>query len=160
MSTQTTVDGVAALMKALHALTGQDVLVGIPSTATARKEKGEAADNAMLGYIHEFGAPAANIPARPFLVPGVAAAADKINERFRKAAEAALTRDPGGVARNMVGAGMAAAASVKSLINDGIAPALSERTLAARQAKGYKGTKPLVRTGQLRNSITYVMRKK
>lgn len=160
MSIQTTVDGVAALMKALHALTGRDILVGIPSTATARKEPGEKADNAMLGYIHEFGAPAANIPARPFLVPGVEAAAMQVTQRLRNAAAAALVGDAVRVNQQMVGAGMAAASSVKNRINDGITPALSEHTLAARKAKGYKGTKPLVRTGQLRNSITYVIRNK
>lgn len=160
MSLTTTRDGVAALMKALHALTDRVVLVGIPSTATERKEKGEAADNAMLGYIHEFGAPAANIPARPFLVPGVEAAAMQVTTRLRAAAEAAIVGDTARVNQQMTGAGMAAASSVKNRINDGIKPDLSPRTLAARKAKGYKGTTPLVRTAQLRNSITYVIRKK
>lgn len=160
MSTTTTRDGVAALMRSLHALTGRDVLVGIPSTATARKGPGEAADNAMLGYIHEFGAPAANIPARPFLIPGVEAAAMQVTARLRAAAEAALVGDTARVNQQMAGAGMAAASSVKNRINDGIEPALSPRTLAARKARGYRGEKPLVRTGQLRNSITYVIRNK
>jgi hypothetical protein len=33
-------------------------------------------------------------------------------------------------------------------------------TLERRRAKGRTGTKPLIDTGQLRNAITYVLRKK
>lgn len=153
-------DHLARTLKALHALTGQDVLVGIPTTRTERKEKGEPVNNAEIGYWMEFGAPAANIPARPFLIPGVQAVRPQVNDRMRKAAQAALMGDLAGVERQLTGAGTTAASSVKNLINDGIAPELSARTLAARRARGVTRTKPLVDTAQLRNSITYVIRKK
>ena len=37
-------------------------------------------------------------------------------------------------------------------------PGPAESTLAAREAVGFKGTKSLIVTGQLRNAITFVVR--
>lgn len=64
-----TVDNVARLLANVAELTASDVLVGVPAAKTARKDG--AITNASLAYIHEFGSPAHNIPARPFLFPGV-----------------------------------------------------------------------------------------
>lgn len=160
MSVETKVDNMAAIMRALHSLTGRDVLVGIPSERSERLDKGEPIDNATLGYIHEFGAPRANIPARPFLFPGVEDARPEVLERFAKATEAALQGKDGEVERQLHTAGLIAQNKVRARINEGIAPELSESTIKARQARGRTGTKPLIDTGQLRNSITYVIRKK
>ncbi|MDD1617199.1 MAG: hypothetical protein LUQ28_12105, partial [Methylococcaceae bacterium] len=56
-------------------------------------------------------------------------------------------------------AGIVAQNSVKATITkgEGFEP-LAESTIKARQRKGFKGTKPLIRTGQLRNSITYIVK--
>jgi len=56
-------------------------------------------------------------------------------------------------------AGIVAQNSVKAAITkgEGFAP-LADATVKARQRKGFKGTKPLIRTGQLRNSITYIVK--
>jgi hypothetical protein len=153
-------DAMAKLMKSLHALTGRDVLVGVPTTRADRKEKGEPVNNAEIGYWQEFGAPAANIPARPHLIPGVEAAADDINKQFRAAAVAALRGEAHEVDRRMNAAGLLAQNSVRRLIGDGLVPELAARTLAARRARGRTGEKPLIDTGQYRNSITYVIRRK
>lgn len=147
-------------MKSLHALTGRDVLVGIPSSATARKEKGEPMDNATLGYIHEFGAPRANIPARPFLIPGIENGKDAINKQLQAATVAALSGNADEVDRRLHAAGLTAQNYVRARINSGIPPALTDATLAARRRRGRTGDKPLIDTGQLRNAITYVIRKK
>jgi hypothetical protein len=77
-------------------------------------------------------------------------------------------------------AGLLTASSMKSVINAGIAPTLKYSTLlgrirnrtsvkgakaeiAARNAgevAGLTNAKPLIATGQMRNSITYVLRNK
>ncbi len=67
----------------------QKVLIGIPAEKSARS--GSAMDNATLGYIHEYGAPEANIPARPFLGPGIEASEAMIVTEMRRAAEKAIT---------------------------------------------------------------------
>jgi phage gpG-like protein len=56
------------------------VFVGILRTATSRG--GDILVN--LAKIHEYGAPRANIPARPFFGPVFDAEKDKIQERFAK----------------------------------------------------------------------------
>lgn len=151
-------DEASKIMTLIKALTGRDVLVGIPSSATARKEKGDPMDNATLGYIHEFGAPAAGIPARPFLLPGVADAQAGIAAQLGKAATAALNKDANETDARLHAAGMVAQNSVKRTINSDLPPPLAEGTLAARRRRGRTGTVALIDTGQLRNSITYVVR--
>ena len=41
--------------------------------------------------------------------------------------------------------------------NDGIPPALVPATLAARKRAGFRGETPLLRSGQLRNGVQYVV---
>lgn len=60
----------------------KEVLIGIPMSTTERPD-GEIT-NAELGYIHEYGAPEANIPARPFLIPGVESVKGKALELMKK----------------------------------------------------------------------------
>ena len=62
-------DRVSEVLSAVTKLVGREVLVGIPEDNTERVN-GDEATNAQLGYVHEFGSPAKNIPARPFLIPG------------------------------------------------------------------------------------------
>ena len=75
MSVKVTKDNTDALVKAVRSLTSKEWLIGIPATkgVDRQKEEGEKLplNNALLGYIHEFGEPDRNIPPRPVLVPGV-----------------------------------------------------------------------------------------
>lgn len=152
-------DKMPGLLKAMSALARSEVLVGVPAESTERDD-GEPINNATLGYIHETGAPAAGIPARPFLVPGVSAVEDKVAQQLGKAAQASLKGDQRAVDQRLHAAGLVAETSVKNTINAGIDPALADATIAARQARGRTGTTPLVDTGKLRNSITHVVRRK
>lgn len=173
------VDKLAAVVKSINALTGKDVLIGIPDKTTERNSAEDdhgPVTNATLGYIHEFGSPANNIPPRPFLIPGVRDATDDYDQRLKKAAQLALDGDLSGVDVQLNRAGQKARDSVKAKINSGDFLPLSEATLRARARRGRKGAqaelasraagnapnndnaKPLIDTGQLRNSITYVVR--
>lgn len=152
-------DGMPALLKGMADLVKSEVLVGIPAQTTERQD-GEPINNATLGYIHENGAPAAGIPARPFLVPGVAAVEDKVAAQLGKAASASLAGDARAVNQRLHAAGMVAESSVKNTINAGVEPKLADSTIAARERRGRSGTVPLIDTGKLRNSITHVVRRK
>jgi phage gpG-like protein len=151
-------DNTAAVLRTVQEMAGKRVLIGIPAEKAARK--GDAITNASLGYIHENGSPARNIPARPFLKPGVEQAASKCAEVLGKFAKTAFN-NPSDIDKGLNAAGLIAQASVKKRIvsGEGFAP-LKAGTIAARKRVGAKGTKPLIRTGQLLNSITYVVREK
>ncbi|MFY2645657.1 MULTISPECIES: hypothetical protein [Achromobacter] len=159
MSMTVTTDKLAQVLAAMAQLVKKDVLVGIPDSAPEREED-TPLSNAQIGYILDNGSPMANIPPRPFLVPGVENAQDEIVEDFRGGAKAALEGSPAGVERALVRAGLRAQNSVRAMIQDGPFEALAPRTLADRKKRGRTGEKPLLDTGQLRNSVTYVVRKK
>lgn len=172
-----TADRLDDVVSNINALLKQDVLVGIPAS-DGERNAGEPINNAALGYIHENGSPANNIPARPFLVPGVAGASEAIEQKLRKAADAALNGQRRKIGEQLNAAGMVARDAVKSAINSGDFAPLSEATLKARAARGRKGAvaelasraagnapnnsnaRPLIDTGQLRNAINYVVRDK
>lgn len=163
------------------------LLVGIPGDSPARDpepgEKGTPPNNAVLGLINELGDDERNIPARPFLIPGVLSIQDKIVDQFRKAGEDALDRDFGQVEARFVKAGTIAADAVKAKLTDGPFAPLSQRTIEARARRGRKGAKqyvklqsqgvpraalddlgdqalvrPLIDSGQLRRAVTYVVK--
>lgn len=150
------------LKAALKALSARRVLVGIPAEkAIRRPESAEDRDpinNAALLYIHEHGAPGANIPARPALIPGIASVQPSINAEFKACAAAYLSFRPADVTVTLNRVGLMASQAVKLKITDGPFEPLKPATIAARRRKGYQGTSPLIRTGQMRNAVTYVIR--
>lgn len=180
MTTIITQDHMAEVMRNIRQLAKREVLVGIPSDKADRRTKGEAINNATIGYIMEHGSPARNIPARPHMIPGIANARPAITQRFEKAAKAGLQGDMDEAERQLAAAGNAAANSIKALITAGLSPALAEATLLSRvrrnrAAKGAAAelarrasgvapgsdlAKPLIESGQYRNAITYVLKTK
>lgn len=152
-------DDVARLMASIRAMADiGDVLVGIPDTKDSRDDS--PIGNAAIGYINEFGSPAQGIPPRPFLGPGVEAVTDKYADIMAKAsAEALTTMNPSAITKGQNKAGLIAQNSVRATITagDGFAP-LSDATIRARKARDVTRTKPLIDTGSLRTSITYIIR--
>lgn len=146
------------LLKSVKLLTERQVLVGVPDVKADREDKG--INNAALAYIHDQGSPAQNIPARPFLGPGIKDAKLEIQRRLEQVAKIALRgairQD---IERGLSAVGMTAQSAVRNRITKGPFAVLKPATLAARRRRGRRGTKPLIDTGQLRNSITYVVRK-
>jgi hypothetical protein len=185
MTVKITIDKLGDVIKAISQLSNKDVLVGIPDSAPERTDT--PISNAQIGYVMETGSPAHNVPARPFLVPGVADVQSECADRLGKAADAALSGNQAGAERQMSSAGMVASQSVKKKIGSNIPPALSPETIRNRhksrktqsmradekaylkdvasgtdpaQAQSAAGIIPLINTGSLRNSITYVVRDK
>ncbi len=152
-----TADFVGDFKDVLAKLKTDSVLVGVPQENTTRKA-GDPINNATLMAINEFGSPANNIPARPVMQIGIKNAQDAIADQFGKAAKFALTNGANAVDVFYERAGIIASNSIKKAINDqdGIDPPAAS-TLRARARRGFRGTKALIVTGQLRNSITYVV---
>lgn len=183
-----TKDSVSQVIAGINELVQKQVLVGIPDSSTDRQSEIDGPmTNATLGYIHELGSPQANIPARPFLVPGVQKAEDKAVAYMEKAAVATLSRDPKKTNAYLNDAGIVAMNSARNEITTGDFEPLSPYTVAARHrsrntksmrkseekylelvangmspaaAQEAAGIRPLINTGQLRNAITYVVRDK
>ena len=177
-----TADNVAELRLMMKILAEREVLVGFPEETTTRDDDDSDPDitNAGLGYIHDNGAPEQNIPARPFMIPGMTNAIPQATQALVNVARNVLTkRSPEQVEMGLTRVGLAVQYALRSKINEGIPPPLSERTLRERASRGTKGrkgankelqrrmageqpstqfAKPLIDTGQLRNAINFVIR--
>jgi hypothetical protein len=160
-------DKEADLDKAIKQLTSTTVAVGIPNAKTSRK-KGSMT-NSVLGYLFEVGSPATNMPARPWLNPGIKESQSKWIPFLRQAAEAALAGNLSAMTKAFNAAGLTAVSAVKSRIQSKIPPPLKPSTIRGRfRRRGQKVPKdfsaadvtPLIDTGQFINSINYVVRKK
>lgn len=158
-----------------------EILVGFPEGGPEREET-DGPTNAQLAYIHDRGAPEANIPARPFMVPGIEENMGAIERRMRTAAKQILReKNPLNAAQVLTRVGITAVVGIKRKINEGIPPPLSDYTLRKRAERGTKGrkgakielllrsfgeapstehAKPLIDTGQMRNAVTYVLRRR
>jgi hypothetical protein len=175
------VDNMSQVMRKVNTLTNTDVMVGVPDDKSGRKEG--AISNAALAYIHDKGAPEAHIPARPFMQPGIKAAQGQITKELQNAGQAVFSGKNVQVSLNRVG--LIASRSIKNVITEGIPPPLAPRTVAGRIARvksqkrrtkilsdiasglatsrlaGAAGAfTPLVVTGQLRNAITWMLKKR
>lgn len=178
-------DNTAKLLAGVELLTSRRVMVGVPEDKSSRE--GEIT-NAALAYIHDKGAPEAKIPARPFMEPGVRRASNQTVALMRRAGELALDLRPSAVENQLMKVGLVNQAAIRGVITEGIPPPLAESTVKSRiyRVKGKKRRErlkgllasgaaasrqagyeeygaglftPLVVTGQLRNAITYVIRR-
>ena len=192
---------IESLLSELNALSKNRVLVGVPSEKSARefsveewedRKKNPIKDkitNAQLAFIHDRGSPKMNIPARPFMKPGIAKAQDQINREFKAAAMAKLDGKESQVQEKLHRAGLIAQNSIRNVIRrgEGFVP-LKRGTLLARTRKrayawyqlskaemegaskaqkaAMRGAKreaimgsfkPLIDTGALLKSISYVV---
>lgn len=179
-SVEKTFENLSGLRAAMRALTEQDVLIGIPEDKAARKEVENAGiSNAYLGYIHEYGVPDKNIPARPALIPGIEDIQKEVVGILKFAAKKAMEGNAGAVNTALNRIGLLGQNAVRArFVNNNWAP-LNARTLNARHTisesinkkgelvKKYSKSRlekgrinPLINTGQLRKAYTYVIAKK
>ena len=140
-------------LKAMRKLQKWDVLVGIPQDKNA--DHG-GITNAELLYIHTYGSPARGIPARPVIQAAIDDPANRkrLQNMFENAFRMAAGGDLEGALVQYEKIGTVGANLVKRQFGV-IPPPLKPATIAR---KGSSAT--LIDTGQLRNAITYVVRKK
>lgn len=180
LSVRQVADMTASIRKALTALTEKDVFIGVPAENAAPRQGG--INNAELSYLHEYGAPAAGIPARPHLLPGVEDIRDEAAGLLKGAAKQALEGKEAAVEAALNKIGLLGQNAVRARFQDNDWPPLKESTLAAaplkkddegnvirnKQGEAVRGKSrrekgklnPLLDTGQLMKSHTYVIRKK
>jgi phosphatidylserine/phosphatidylglycerophosphate/cardiolipin synthase-like enzyme len=169
---------VRQIKAAFMELASQEILVGFPEDGEPREDMSEPT-NAMLAYIHDNGAPEQNIPARPFMIPAIEGAQERIAAAMVATAKMVVNdKSPLSAERALHRVGTVAELAVKRMINSGIPPPLADATLRNRVARGRKGAKielknraegiapstafakPLVDTGQMRNAVKYVIRER
>ena len=157
----TTTDRTAQIQQALKDLGEMDVLVGIPQEKTTRP--GDPVTNAELAFIHTNGSPIRNIPARPFIEPAIEDDRENIASLMSEAIQAALNGNMLEANQKLEQAGMRGQAVSQAWFEDkgknkwlGNSPGTKARKLKKRSTE----PKPLIDTGEMRKSITYVIRRK
>lgn len=146
-----TQDRVDEVLRMVASIDRYAIFVGFPGETQSRSEGG--INNPTLAYIHEHGAPAANIPARPFLEPGIANAEGEILKAFEDGVRGALKGSPSALQNSLHMAGIIAVRAVQDKITAGPFAPLQPRTVARK-----KSSRPLIDTGQLRQAVSYVVR--
>ena len=173
------------ILEALKKLSEDELLVGV-SADTAGSGRGEDINNAELAYIHtngvraagmkaetdkaveegtpyplalqayikEHGSPAYRVPPRPFLEPGIEKHLDMVESGMKAALLDVLDGGDGRAQRERLGATMAAKVQAYFQEDNGWPPN------APSTIKKKGSAQPLVDTGALRQSITYIIRPK
>ena len=173
------------ILEALKKLSEDELLVGV-SADTAGSGRGEDINNAELAYIHtngvraagmkaetdkaveegtpyplalqayikEHGSPAYRVPPRPFLEPGIEKHLNLVESGMKAALLDVLDGGDGRAQRERLGATMAAKVQAYFQEDNGWPPN------APSTIKKKGSAQPLVDTGALRQSITYIIRQK
>jgi len=123
-----------------------EVLVGVPE-GTGRDD---GLSNAFLAYIHDNGSPINNIPARPFIKQTIEENAEYVSKMMLKAL---MSKDPEAILAEL---GEVMAGKIKAKIMMGVDPALQPETVKKKKGNAL----PLFDTGQMMESINYIVRKK
>lgn len=149
-------DNFAGIARAFEGIANRGVFIGIPEDKSQRKEG--AISNAEIGYIQDKGSPAAGIPPREWLEPAVKDIEKDAIKVLEQGARDVFTK-PAALDQALNKVGLMGQTAAKKKITAGLSPELLEATLKARARKGFKGTKPLIVTGEVLNSISYDIRK-
>lgn len=161
MSVKISKDRVEDVLASMRALASQHVLVGFPETTASRE--GDDLNNPTLAYIHEYGAPEANIPERPFLIPGVESALPEITTLMKMGVKDALSgKDTATRTLRQVGSVAKGAVQRKIIVGPFIPNAPETVRRKSRTARrGAQGSAaPLNDTGALRLAVDFVIEDK
>jgi phage gpG-like protein len=152
-----TVDNLAQFEAAINLLQKKQVLAGVPE---AKARRSGPINNATLARIHDKGSPSHNIPARPFMEPGIKSVQGRMEQKLLGVGQAVLEGDTVKAEQGLESVGLIAQNGLRAMVNSNIQPALKPATLAARRRRGRTGTRTLVSSGEMRNSLTYVVKDK
>lgn len=141
----------------------RDIYIGVHKGDAPRDETGESEEstnhipnNAQVAATHEFGI---GVPKRSFLRSTIREHRDDYKALLVNLLRQNLRQKNADPERPFHIVGNKAVADVRQTIVRGVHPPLSEQTLERRKKRGFKGTKPLVETGQLKSSIAYSIKK-
>jgi len=140
-----------ALNQLANSLENQQVKVGFFESSVYP----DGQQVAYVAAINEYGCPEKHIPARPFMRPTIAEKkgdwSNIVNGLIKQGIETGIMPDV------LDTVGLAMAGDIVQAIADVQEPALSDRTLAARKARGNGSTKPLNDTGYMIASVQSVV---
>lgn len=163
MSVEQTGD-LSAFLSTIKRIAQKSVIVGVPGDIRhGGGEENHPMTVSELAYVHEFGTNTGlgghvPIPPRPFLNPGMTDAQDMCAAYLSTGFAAAIdARNPAIAEAALEEAGLHAVNRVKYQFTSNSWIELSDATLSARRRRGRTGENPLLDTGQLRNSITYMV---
>lgn len=150
-------DMVRKYMKAMEFQKNNYVLVGIPQKKTKRED--EPITNAELLYIHTNGSPKNHIPKRPVIEPALRDDRKRLTSMLKNSMVVFLDVGEEAALNELEKAGMRAQnVSRKWFTNpNNHWPPNSPAVQAAKRKKKATDPKPLIDTGELRKSITYVL---
>lgn len=157
VNVSSSVGGLAKMKAELAKLSRKHVYVGVPEDKSARK-KG-VVTNAQLMYLHSNGSALQGIPARPIIEPAIEAPDNKalIAKQLGAAARATLDAKPDEANDSLELAGMQGRdASVNWFTDPRNNWAPNSPVTIARKGSD----RPLIDTGELRRSLTYLVEEK
>ena len=137
-----------------------EVYVGIQQKESKRED--EQITNAELLFIHTNGSPVNNIPPRPVIEPAIRSDRKRLSSMMKQAAKYALDGMKSEALRQLELVGTRGRdVSKRWFVNpDNNWPPNSEAVQERKRRKGSTNPRPLIDTGELRNSISYFVRTK
>lgn len=148
------------LTKTLRFMKENYVLIGIPQKKT--KREGEPVTNAELLFIHTYGSPINNIPARPVIEPAIKDDKERLSKMLKRSAVLSLEGKEEEAVEQLKLMGMRGQNISRAWFTSPKNgwPPNSPSVAAAKRKKGSTNPMPLIDTGELRKSIIYVVVKK
>lgn len=121
-----------------------------------KMKQGKTYEAATAMYIHTYGSPLYNVPPRPIIEPAIVAKGnkEKIDAELKQVAIAMLNGDKPTMLRYLHRTGMTAQNVVRAWFND---PRNNWAPNSPETIRRKKSSHPLIDTGELRKSISYVV---
>jgi hypothetical protein len=139
----------------INSVSKLEVYIGIPEAEASRP--GEDANNAELLFIHTNGSPLKGIPARPSIEPSIEKNKEAIAKELQVAAKLALDGKAQEARRQLENVGDFASGKAREYFTDPDNGWEDNSPLTV----ALKGSdKPLIDTGEMRKSITYLVGEK
>lgn len=156
----TELDNFSRIVKGLDFIKNNELYVGIPEDETDRQDSSEVT-NAELLFIHTNGSPANNIPPRPVIEPVVRNNANEISRKLSRIFNLACDGKTTDAENQLNLVGEWVVGRIRRWFVDpanGWPPNVPS-VQKAKMKKGSTNPRPLIDTGELRKSITYVLMK-
>ena len=141
--------GLKKLLRDLETLGKSKIKVGIQGPKAGEVHRGSALTMVELGTIHEYGAPAANVPQRSFLRGTLDENPGQWSKELDKQT-ARVAKEGANPKQALMVVAEKLRTAVLDRIDRGIPPPLKDATIARKGGE----TTPLIDTGALRGSIT------
>lgn len=148
-------NNLSKILESLQFIRDNGVYVGIQQKDTTRED--DDVTNAELLFIHTNGSPVNNIPPRPVIEPAIKKDSRRLSNMMKQAAKYAFDGMKSEALRQLELVGTRGRdVSKRWFVNpNNNWPPNSEAVQEMKRRKGATNPRPLIDTGELRNSISY-----